>query len=29
VVGQGVEVEIDAVWTVTRMLVWNGFVGSE
>jgi hypothetical protein len=29
VVGQGVEVEIDAVWTGTRMLVWNGFVGPE
>jgi N-acetylneuraminic acid mutarotase len=28
VLGQGAEVELDAVWTGTRMLVWNGFVGA-
>jgi hypothetical protein len=26
---QGLEVGLDAVWTGTRMLVWNGFAGAE
>jgi hypothetical protein len=28
VLGQGVEVELDAVWTGMRMLVWNGVAGA-